>query len=73
MRDLKPSSMLWWKKAKEVMKHAAQVSSPPALKTKDGAWVLDAQGKANLIADTFAEKCKLPRVSQFLHIIHPVL
>ena len=61
MRELKLSSTLWWKKAKEVMKHEAQVSSIPALKTDDGVWVLDAQGKANLFADTFAGKCKLPQ------------
>ena len=59
MRDLKPSSKLWWKKAKDVMKHEAQVSSIPALKTTDGVWVLNAQGKANLFADTCAGKCKL--------------
>ena len=50
------------KKAKEVMKHEAQVSSIPALKSNDGEWVLDAQGKANLFAVTSAEKCKLPRL-----------
>ena len=61
MCELEPSSKLWWKKAKEVMKHEAQVSSIPALKTNDGVWVLDAQGKANLFADTFAGKCKLPQ------------
>ena len=65
MRDLEASSKLWWKKAKEVMKYEAQVSSSiPALKTNDGVWVLNAQGKANLFADTFAGKCKLPRPSQ---------
>ena len=53
MGELKPSSKLWWKKAKEVMKHEAQVSSIPALKTNHGVWVLNAQGKANLFADTF--------------------
>ena len=61
MRELKPSSKLWWKKAKEVMKHEAQVSSIPALKTNDGVWVLKAQGKAIPFADTFAGKCKLPQ------------
>ena len=44
------------------MKHEAQVSSVPALKTSDGAWVLDAQQKANLFADTFAGKSKLRRL-----------
>ena len=44
------------------MKHESQVSSIPALKSNDGAWVLDAQGKANLFAVTFTEKCKLPRL-----------
>ena len=62
MRCIKPSSKLWWKKAKEVMKHVAQVSSIPALKSNDGAWVLGAQGKANLFAVTFAGKSKLPRL-----------
>ena len=42
MRCIKPSSKLWWKKAKEIMKHEAQGSSVPALKSNDGAWVLDA-------------------------------
>ena len=65
MRDLKSSSKLWWKKAKEVMKHEAQVSSIPARKTNDGAWVLDAQGKANLLQASTS-------VSQFLHRMHPV-
>ena len=31
MRCIKPSSKLWWKKAKEVMTHEAQVSRKPAL------------------------------------------
>ena len=65
MRCIKPSSKLWWKKAKEVMKHEAQVSSFPALKSNDDAWVLDAQGKANLFAVTFAGKCKR-------HRLHPM-
>ena len=60
MRELTPSFKLRWKKAKEVVKHEARVSSIPALKTNDGVWVLNAQGKANLLADTFAGKCKLP-------------
>ena len=44
------------------MKHEAQLSGRPALKSNDGEWVLDAQGKANFFAVTFAEKCKLPRL-----------
>ena len=36
MRCIKPSSKLWWKKAKEIMKHEAQVSSIPAFKSNDG-------------------------------------
>ena len=44
------------------MKHEAQVSSIPALKSNDDAWVLDAQGKANLFAVTFAGECMLPRL-----------
>ena len=38
------------------------MSSILALKSNDGEWVLDAQGKASLFAVTFAEKCKLPRL-----------
>ena len=63
IRRIKTSSKLWRQMAKEIMKHEAQVSSFPALKSNDGEWVLDAQGKANLFAVTFAEKCKLPRLS----------
>ena len=44
------------------MKHEAQVCSILALKTSKGAWVLDAQEKADLFADTFAGKSKLPRL-----------
>ena len=61
MRCIKHSSKLWSKKAKESMKHEAQLSCILALKSNDGEWVLDAQSKANLLAVTFAEKCKLPR------------
>ena len=43
-------------------KHEAQLSSIPALKTSEGTWVLDAQEEANLLADTFAGKSKLPRL-----------
>ena len=50
------------KKAKEIMKQDALVSSIPALKSSDGEWVLDAHGKANFLAVTFAEKCKHPRL-----------
>ena len=64
MLELEPSSKLWWKKVEEVMKHEAQVSSILALKANDGVWVLDAQGKANLFADTFAGICKLPQPRQ---------
>ena len=73
MRDLKPPSKLWWKKAKEVMKHEAQVGSIPALETNDGVWVLNAWGKANLFADTFAAKCKLPKPRQNVHRVSPTL
>ena len=62
MRCIMTSSKSWWMKAKEVMKHEAQVSSIPALKSNDGAWVLDAQGKADLFPVTFAGKCKLRRL-----------
>ena len=37
------------------MKHEAQVSGTPALKSNDGEWLLDAQGKANFFPVTFAE------------------
>ena len=47
MRDLKPSSKLWWKKAKEVMRHEAQVSSTPAPKTNDGVWGLECAGQGS--------------------------
>ena len=50
------------KEAKEIMKHEAQVSGIPALKSNDGEWLLDAQGKANLFAVTFQKMCKLPRL-----------
>ena len=67
MRCLGPASKLWCKKEPEVMRHEAQVSSIPALKTSEGAWVLDAQKKANLFADTSAGRSKLPHLCQNSH------
>ena len=46
---------------KEIMKHEGQVSIP-YLKTNNGVWVLDAQGKANLFGDA-AKTERLHRVS----------
>ena len=44
------------------MKHEALGEQHTALKTSEGAWVMDAQGKANFFADTFAGKCKFLRL-----------
>ena len=49
------------------MKHEAQVGSIPALKSNDGAWVQDAQGKAILFAVTFTTS-----VPQLIHRMRPM-
>ena len=64
IRELKPSSKLWWK--------SHETRGPG----NDGVWVLDAQGKANLFADTFSGKCQLPQprlnVYTECHNAHPL-
>ena len=63
LKALPRGSKLWWKKSRELLQQQGAVSSSPALKDKDNQWVLNAQGKADLFADTFAKKFVLADAS----------
>ena len=60
MRNLPRGSKAWWKLSKELMLQACPCSPIPALLNSEGNWIIDASDKANLFAQTFVEKSKLP-------------
>ena len=57
--SMKQGSKLWWKLASFIMGSASKECNIPALKTDVGEWIMDAPGKANLIATTLAAKFAL--------------
>ena len=58
--ELPDGSKKWWRLHREVMQRSAKASSIPPLKNGDGAWILGARDKANLLATTLSTKCTLP-------------
>ena len=56
----KRGSKKWWTKSRELLQQKAKISSIPALKDQGGEWIHDAEAKANLFANTFKDKFKLP-------------
>ena len=60
LRALKTGSKLWWTRTRELLHYKSKESSLPALKTTDGSWTLDPEGKANLLERTFDEKRSRP-------------
>ena len=59
LAKLPAGSKQWWTKSRQLMGKKSTTSSIPALKTSDGSWILDASGKAEHLAKTFAAKCKM--------------
>ena len=57
--SLKQGSKQWWRKSQQLMGEEAKICSIPALKSNENVWILNAKGKADLLAKTFAEKNKL--------------
>ena len=60
LSKLPAGSKQWWSKSRQLMDRKSGSSSIPALKAPDGHWILDAEGKAEHLATTFAAKCTLP-------------
>ena len=63
MLSLPRGSRAWWKKEKQLQQKHVKPCGIPALRKPDGAWALDSKGKADLLAATFDQKCKLPPAS----------
>jgi hypothetical protein len=53
-------SKAWWKWNRALLNKARKTTRVPPLRASAGQWVLDAKGKANLFAQTFASKSVLP-------------
>ena len=64
LKDLPPSSKEWWKRSRQLALQKEQISSIPALKSTDGEWVVSAQRKADLFADTFERRYVLPAAEE---------
>ena len=55
LANTKKSSKSWWSKARQLLDQKSKTSSIPAMK-QGSTWILDAKGKADIFADTFAKK-----------------
>ena len=60
LEKMKSGSKLWWKTSGEMLGKAAKVCSTPALRKDDGSWIMDGVAKAGHLAQTFANKNKMP-------------
>ncbi len=60
IRQLPRSSKLWWRLNRELLNKKSKNVSIPPLKGRGGDWILKPEAKANLLADTFRNKCCLP-------------
>jgi len=70
--NLSKSDKQWWRINRELLNKKARLSSIPPLRDDDGNWNLDAHGKANLFANTWVEKCKLPPDVEDQFVARPV-
>eukprot|EP00972_Heterocapsa_arctica_P043111 6356623-Heterocapsa_arctica.AAC.1 len=57
---LPKGSKAWWRLNRVLLNRSRKSSCIPPLRTDDGQWVLDAKSKANIFAQSFAEKGRLP-------------
>ena len=58
--NLPKSSKEWWRLNRELLNRRSKHSTIPPLKTTDGKWILEAERKADLLANTFQSKSRLP-------------
>ena len=72
LSSLKPSSREWWKISKSLMSLGGSAEVIPPLKHNDGTWATSASDKANLLAETFANKSRNdPAVNVFSELQGP--
>ena len=62
--QLRAGSKAWWVKTKALMCMKQKSSTIPALKDAQGAWVHEAEDKANLLQRTWAAKNAMPELQQ---------
>ena len=60
IRSLPRSSKVLWEPNRELLNRKTKCATVPPLKTKDGTWCLKPTENANLLAQTFQKKCRLP-------------
>ena len=60
LRDMARGSKSWWARERQLQQQKQKCCSIPALKSSDGIWVRDSQGKADLLAETLSGKYSLP-------------
>ena len=53
-------SRQWWAKSGVMLGKTPAICSIPAMKNDDATWIIDARGKATLLAKSMSEKCRLP-------------
>ncbi len=59
--ELPRTSKEWWKHNRELLNRKTKASTIAPLKNQRGQWVVDPKGKADLLAETFQEKSRLPQ------------
>ena len=62
LKGAKRGTKKWWTKSRDLQQQKKRPSSIPALKELGGEWIHDAECKANLFAQTFKGKSKLPDI-----------
>ena len=73
LQSLPRGSKAWWKVSQKLMMRVCEDASISLLKGEFGKWALSAVDKANLFADAFHNKNKLPLIEENEYsIIHPV-
>ena len=64
LRNIPRGSKAWWAREKQLQQQKQKCCSIPALKSSDGKWIRDSQGKADLLAKTLSSKYLLPEHSE---------
>ena len=72
LRSLPPSSKDWWRLSSELLDNAVPRAGLPSMRSTDGIWVHDLEAKANLFAESFSRKCKLPPEFEDLDVGDPI-
>ena len=60
LAKLSKSDRQWWRLNRELLNRKAKITSVPPLKDDEGSWRVNSQDKANLLANKFSSKSKLP-------------